>query len=231
MTLSLNLQIDRVRLFRLRSAMAFTFVLSIGLCAGITTVASQTTGSAGNAAPMRSASSPVIDKKPLSPTTSGPAWKELTPEQQTSLSPLNGSWDRMSESHKRKWIAISRNYQSLAEPDRNKLHSRMREWASLSPQQREQARINFAETAKLSPTEKAATWQAYQALPAEEKQKLAVKAVPTPAGAAVATKPVAPEKLATVPLTRQKASAAASSAPRGSESEAKSAAKPNSSVQ
>src|SRR5665647_1999210 len=51
--------------------------------------------------------------------------------------------------------------------------------------------------------QKAATWQAYQALSPEEKQKLAILATPKPVGAAAAIKPVAPQKLAAVPVTRQ----------------------------
>jgi hypothetical protein len=147
------------------------------------------------------ASNPAINKNTAKPAAK-PAWKDLSPVQKNSLEPLSGSWDGMSEARKRKWIAISQNYPSLAPAEQAKLHSRMREWASLSRQQREQARINFAKTAKLSPTEKQSTWQAYQALPPEEKQKLAAKAVPRPTGAAVAVKPVSPQKLAHVPLTR-----------------------------
>ena len=62
-----------------------------------------------------------------------------------------------------------------------KLHSRMTEWAALSPQQRTQARLNFAETKQLSPDDKKAKWEAYQALPPEEKRKLAAGAAKPPA--------------------------------------------------
>ena len=60
--------------------------------------------------------------------------------------------------------------------EQDKLHSRMSEWAALSPQQRTQARLNFGETKRLSPDDKKAKWEAYQALPAEEKRKLAASA-------------------------------------------------------
>lgn len=83
------------------------------------------------------------------------------------------------------------------------MRSRMNEWVALSPQQRAQARLNFAKTKELSRVlsaeEKNEKWRAYQALSAEEKQKLAAKASPKPAGAATAVKPVAPQKLAAVP--------------------------------
>ena len=136
-------------------------------------------------------------------TEAPPKWQELTPAQQQSLKPLAANWSTIGEAQKRKWIAVSKNYPSLSAPEQAKLHSRMTEWVSLSARQRAEARLNFAETKKLSPNEKAANWQAYQALSPEEKQKLAAKAVPKPTGAAAAVRPVAPQKLAVKPLPKQ----------------------------
>jgi hypothetical protein len=79
-----------------------------------------------------------------------------------------------------------------------KLHSRMTEWVALSPQQRTQARLNFGQTQQLSPDDKRAKWEAYQALPPEEKKKLAARAAKPPATAA-AVKPVPTDKLAVAP--------------------------------
>jgi hypothetical protein len=134
---------------------------------------------------------------------SKPAWQDLTPSQQLSLKPLAANWNNLGEAQKRKWIAIAASYPSLAASEQAKLHSRMTEWVSLSQQQRDQARLNFARTKQISPTQKAATWQAYQALSPEEKKKLAVSAIPKPSGAAAAAKPVPAQKLASVPVTRQ----------------------------
>jgi hypothetical protein len=135
--------------------------------------------------------------------TSRPSWLELTPTQQQALAPLALSWNTLSEVQKRKWLEISKNYAALPPEGRATLHSRMNEWVTLSHQQRAQARLNFGKTKELSkeltPEEKKAKWQTYQALSAEEKQKLAAKASPKPAGAATALRPVAPQKLAAVP--------------------------------
>ena len=132
-----------------------------------------------------------------------PAWSELTPVQQRALAPLASNWSTISEAQKRKWLEISKNYASLSPEGQATLNGRMNEWVLLSPQQRAQARLNFGKTKELSrqltPEEKNAKWQAYQALSPEEKQKLAAKASPKPAGAATAVKPVASQKLATVP--------------------------------
>jgi hypothetical protein len=131
-----------------------------------------------------------------------PTWAELTPLQQQTLAPLGASWRSLSEAHKRKWLALSENYPRMNPEEQGKLRSRMTEWATLSPQQRNQARWNFVETKKLSPADKKAAWEAYQALPPEEKKRLAndAKATKPPApSTAAAVKPVAPQKLARVP--------------------------------
>ncbi len=134
-----------------------------------------------------------------------PGWQDLSPSQQLSLKPLAEKWNTLAETQKRKWIAIAANYPKLAPAEQEKLHGRMTEWVSLSQQQRAQARLNFAESKKLTPAQKAATWNAYQALSPEEKQKLARSAPVKPVGAAAAAKPVAPQKLTAVPETRQTA--------------------------
>ena len=150
-----------------------------------------------SSAPTKAASTPKIAIKP--------SWHDLSPAQQLSLKPLAEKWHTLAETQKRKWIAIAANYPKLAPAEQEKLHSRMTEWVSLSQQQRAQARLNFAESKKLSPTQKAATWSAYQALSTEEKQKLASSAPTKPVGAAAAAKPVAPQKMTSVPVAKQSA--------------------------
>lgn len=131
-----------------------------------------------------------------------PSWSQLTPAQQQALAPLSAKWDTVSETQKRKWLALSRNFPGMSGAEQDKLHSRMSEWAALSPQQRTQARLNFGQTQQLSPDDKKAKWEAYQALPLEEKRKLAARAAKPPATAA-AVKPVPPEKLAHGPKARR----------------------------
>ena len=155
------------------------------------------------AQPAKAAKPAAADQAVVRPAAeSKPMWRDLTPAQQQSLKPLGANWGTLSEAHKRKWLALSKNYPTLSPAEQAKLHSRMTEWVSLSQQQRTQARMNFAETKKLPPGEKAAEWQAYQALSPQEKQKLAAKAAPAPAGATAAVKPVPAQKLANVPSTR-----------------------------
>lgn len=154
-------------------------------------------GASSAARPAPAASAPARDLK--SPTR--PLWSELTPPQQQALAPLASAWPTISVAQKRKWVVISQSFGQLPAPEQAKLHSRMTEWVALSPQQRTQARLNFAETQLLAPDDKKAKWEAYQALPPEQKRKLAAGAASgakTPATAA-AVKPVPSQKLATVP--------------------------------
>jgi len=132
-----------------------------------------------------------------------PRWEQLRPAEQQSLQPLASIWSGLSQGHRRKWLAMTKNYAGMSEVDREKMQSRMAEWAALKPKEREQARLNFAQTKKLPPDTRTATWEAYQALSEDEKRALLDTAPKKPVGAAVAAKPVAPSKLAEVPVTRK----------------------------
>ena len=100
---------------------------------------------------------------------------------------------------KRRWIALADGYDKLSEKEQEKFRDRLQSWSSLSAVQRNQARLNFAATNKLAPDDKKAQWEAYQALSPEEREKLATGARKPPPGAALAIKPVPPEKMVVVP--------------------------------
>ncbi len=147
--------------------------------------------------------SPKVPAKKNS--ASGSGWSALNAAQRQALRPLAPSWDSLSAGQRRKWLEISREYPSLSAADQTKMHSRMSEWVALSARERANARLNFAATSELSkelsPQEKKAKWDAYQSLSAEEKKKLAETGARRPPGAATATRPVATDKLATLPIT------------------------------
>jgi hypothetical protein len=170
---------------------------------------SQPTGVTGTmgAAPARAASgaahppSAAGNAARLAKSPTSPLWSELTPPQQQALGPLAGTWPTISEAQKRKWVVISKSYGRLPPAEQEKLHSRMTEWVALSPQQRTQARLNFAESKQLSADDKKAKWEEYQALPPEQKRKLAAGAASAakPPATAAAIKPVPAQKMATMP--------------------------------
>lgn len=133
----------------------------------------------------------------------GPTWSSLSAAQKAALAPLAAAWPSLSEGHKKKWIALVQKFPEMAEADRARLHERMVDWAALSPKDRELARLNFAQAKKLTSDERAANWEAYQALPESKKQQLLEAAPKKPVGVAVTIKPVPANKLAEVPVTRK----------------------------
>ncbi|RKR26677.1 uncharacterized protein DUF3106 [Acidovorax sp. 93] len=133
----------------------------------------------------------------------GPGWETLTTPQKLALYPLAERWALISETQKRRWLALAANFSALPEEEQAKFHDRMTDWASLSAQQRNQARLNYAVTNRLARDDKRAQWEAYQALSDEEKRALAARAAPKPKGAATALRPVSPKKLAQVPAATQ----------------------------
>ena len=129
----------------------------------------------------------------------GPPWSSLTTAQKEALYPLANRWALLSEMQKRNWLNLAAGFHALPPEEQTKMLARITDWASLSAQQRSQARLNYAAAARLPADNRRAQWEAYQALSAEEKKRLAAKAAPKPKGAATAIRPVSPKKLARVP--------------------------------
>ncbi len=141
----------------------------------------------------------LAPSKPASSLPGRPLWMDLTESQQQALAPLAQLWPTMNEPHKRKWLALSQNFAQLSAEEQTTVQSRMREWAALSAQQRIAARFNYADAQQLLQEDKKAKWEAYQALSAEAKQKLAAQQIKPTVGAAPAVKPLASTKLTTPP--------------------------------
>lgn len=135
----------------------------------------------------------------LPPARGGPSWETLAPAQQTALAPLASIWNGISDAHKRKWLALAQNFSKLSTEEQGRLHSRMVDWASLSPAQRARARLNFAQVPSMSAAQKQAQWEAYQALPPEQKKALAAQA-PTLAPGTAPARADAKRKLAPPPV-------------------------------
>lgn len=132
----------------------------------------------------------------------GPKWTELSDDQQQTLKPLQQLWPDLEENRKRKWLAIAKTFSTMSPQAQATAQERMREWAALTPSQRSQARLNFAQSQQLSTDEKLAKWEAYQSLNDEEKQNFFKSKTELPKGAATSPKPIAPEKLTSVPTAK-----------------------------
>lgn len=126
-------------------------------------------------------------------------WQKLSASQKTALAPLSSLWTQISPAQKNKWLAISNNFDKLSGKEQAVLHERMANWAALSPQQRAQARLTFNETKSLGSDEKKTHWEAYQALSADEKKKLAAQQKTGIQGAATASQAPPPGKVIRLP--------------------------------
>jgi hypothetical protein len=107
---------------------------------------------------------------------SGKLWKDLSQPQQVALDPLRAEWDRMDGPRKQKWLEIANRYSSMKPDEQQRVQERMRDWLKLTPEERRVARENYTLSKKIDKTSKSAQWEAYQALPEEEKRKLAADA-------------------------------------------------------
>ncbi|MFT4992265.1 MAG: hypothetical protein ACI9LD_001460 [Polaromonas sp.] len=197
--------VSRLNPVSLRKCLALPLLAAFALMASAsfsqTDRSSAPIGRAATPAASATAKSDATSPKKLPESKSG--WSKLTPQQKTALQPLARGWDSLSAGQQRKWREVSRNYPSLSDLDKANMHSRMAEWGALSTRERAEARLNFATTTELAheltSQEKKAKWQAYQSLSTEQKKKLANQASRPPAGAATATRPVAAQKLVTLP--------------------------------
>lgn len=133
----------------------------------------------------------------------GPRWSDLNAEQRKTLQPLQNLWPSLEENRKRKWLAIAKNFPNLSPQAQAVAQERMREWAALTPAQRYQARLHFAQSQQLSTDEKVAKWEAYQSLNEEEKNKLPQSQPAWSKGAAIAVRPVSPDKITVTPVVKK----------------------------
>lgn len=108
----------------------------------------------------------------------GPRWQALTPQQRSALAPLQGEWGSIDADRKAKWLEIAGRFPRLPVDEQQRLQGRMAEWSRLSPSDRGRARLNFQEAKQLPPQDRQAQWQAYQALPEDERKALATRALP-----------------------------------------------------
>ena len=130
------------------------------------------------------------------PVAGAMTWSMLNAEQRTALKPLAALWPTLAPDHQRKWVALAQNFNRMHPDEQATLQSRMTEWAQLTPAQRTQARLNFGEVRRAVPAdERRAKWEEYQALPAEERERLANDRPKPPVSAAPALRPVSPDKI------------------------------------
>lgn len=148
---------------------------SATIAIGVMLVASWT-GGESVAAPPAPTSGPA--RAAVADAERGPKWSTLASAQQSALKPLERDWHGIGPDHKQKWLEIAAQFQTLSADERQRVQARMTEWATLTPQQRGAVRLQFKQAQQLAPSNRQARWEAYQALPDEEKKQLASRASP-----------------------------------------------------
>lgn len=190
------------RPMRVRAALKLGGAWLLSAC--LSTVSAQPSEPQTPAAAPAQTSTPQAQPRPVSK-----AWQQLTPQQKQALAPLGAQWGALTPQQQNKWLAISTNFTQLSVTDQITMHARMADWVALSPQQRNLARLNFNKLQNLPKEDKKAKWEAYQALPAEEKRLLSVGSKPLPKNAAPTAKPLEPHRLVQTPLKAAPGSAPA----------------------
>ena len=108
---------------------------------------------------------------------SGPvAWSKLSPAQRSVLTPLERDWTTISPAQQQKWAELANRFPAMPADERSRVQQRIAEWSRLTPQERASARLNFQEARQISPDERRQQWDAYRALPADERRALAESA-------------------------------------------------------
>jgi hypothetical protein len=107
----------------------------------------------------------------------------LTPAQQSALAPLKRDWSGLDATRKQKWLEIAGRFPSMPPDERQRVQERMSDWSRMSPEERGRARLQYQEARKIDPQERQARWDAYLALPENERRALAKSAGTVPKAA------------------------------------------------
>ena len=105
-------------------------------------------------------------------------WARLNPQQRSVLAPLERDWSRVTPAQQQKWLEVANRYNTLPPDEKSRVQQRMGEWSKLSPQERASARLNFQEARQLGREERQQQWDAYRALPPEQRRELAERSRP-----------------------------------------------------
>lgn len=162
---------------RRRSGCTFLWLVVALFVSGLTLAAparAQTT--AQTPAQARAAPKPAEAAKP--------SWQDLNAAQREALKALEREWPTISAEGKQRWLAIAARYPSMSVEEQARLQGRMSDWARLSPKERGLVRQQFQSAKRVAPQDRPAQWEAYQALPAEQKRNLAAQAARPAASAA-----------------------------------------------
>ncbi len=125
-------------------------------------------------------------QRPVAKNEDGVRWSALSPSQRNALKPLERDWHGIDALRKRKWLDIADRFGAMAPAEQSRIQGRMTEWVQMTPAQRGKVRLQFQEAQRAAPQDRQAQWDAYQALPPEQREQLAARAA-APAASAAST--------------------------------------------
>ena len=105
-----------------------------------------------------------------------PAWSDLTAAERQALRPLERDWGSIDAPRRQKWRELASRFDRMSPEERGRVQQRMSEWVNLSPRERNEARQNYQGARQLSPAERQQRWEAYRALPEDQRRSLAERA-------------------------------------------------------
>lgn len=104
------------------------------------------------------------------------SWQNLSPAQRKALAPLASQWPGMPASSQEKWVQVARRFDRLSPQEQARIQERMTRWAALPADQRGEARLRFQQSRQLPADQRQQKWEAYQALPEEDRLGLSRQA-------------------------------------------------------
>lgn len=103
-------------------------------------------------------------------------WSSLSAQQRGVLAPLEREWNSITPAQQQKWVEVAGRYPTMPPEERSRMQQRMSEWSRLSANERARARLNFQESRQLTREERQRQWEAYRALPPDQRRALAERA-------------------------------------------------------
>ncbi|WP_416462790.1 DUF3106 domain-containing protein [Rubrivivax gelatinosus] len=115
---------------------------------------------------------------PAGAAEANPSWTQLTAAQRKALAPLQDDWRNIDSTGKERWLSVAARFPKMSQSERQRVQERMAAWTQLTPSERARARLQFQQARQFSAEDRQARWQAYQALPDDERKQLAERARP-----------------------------------------------------
>ena len=119
---------------------------------------------------------------PPAPREDGVRWQALTPAQREALAPLERDWPAIDAPRKQKWIALAARFKTLPPEERARINERMIEWAKPHARRARPGAAALRGSPQVPAPDRSARWQAYQALPPEQRQQFAARAASAASG-------------------------------------------------